>query len=1019
MLLNWITRRDDIPSFRRDHMRIERIGSHSVTAKIGAVGMGKVYRERDTKFDLDVVLKECAFSSQRQASRAMRARHHRALATARVGVLLLVWMATVIPVLTQERGSELESLLAGTRTVVLPFRNISGDMDTFWIGDGIAEALATDLRGISGADLIGLDAIATALSGLHLPAVGPLSWTDSLALARQTGARWLIEGGYQRLGTQIRITARMIDSETERVVRSAKIDGALAELFALQDQILPALGRIEAMAAAPAQVLGGATAALVNNADVPLLAGSAPPPPQDVAEAVGPDGGLTPISSAPPIPIAPETISRDASGGATIRAVRLTTPLQLDGRLDEAIYTSVPPISDFIQAEPQEGATAIEKTEAWVSFDGDSIYVSFRCWESRPDRLVATDMRRDGSAIYGGDDTILFMFDTFYDRRNSVNFTINAIGGRMDGQVANESQYSGDWNPIWEVRTARFEGGWTVEAAVPFRSLRYRPGRAQIWGFNARRLSRWRNEVSYITRIPASRSGTGHQLASLAATLVGLEVPSGSRNFEIKAYAISNLTTDVNAAPPTSNVLGSDAGIDVKYGITQNLTTDFTYNTDFAQVEADEQQVNLTRFSLFFPEKREFFLENQGLFGFGGVPVTRAAGDVPILFYSRRIGLTAGQSVPIQAGGRLTGRLGRFSVGALSIRTDDEVVSGALPTNFAVMRVKRDVLRRSSVGLIMTGRSVGQTGEGLNYAYGLDGTFAFFDNLTVNTYWAQTDTEGRSGDDTSYRAQLDYAGDRYGVQAEHLAVGDDFDPEVGFVRRDDMRRTFGLMRFSPRPAFLDAVRKFSWTGSITYVENGAGRLETRDVEGVFGTEFESGDQLTVGYVETYEFLPQPFNVGSGVTLPIGAYDFSTGRIAFNFARHRKLSGNLTAEYGTFYNGHKATVGASRGRIYVTPQFSIEPSYSFNRVDLVEGVFTTHLIGSRITYTMTPFMFASTLLQYNSSGQSVAANVRFRWEYLPGSELFVVFNEQRDTRARTFPVLENRALIVKINRLLRF
>ena len=946
----------------------------------------------------------------------MRVRCDRSIATARVGLLLSAWIATATPAQSQEPVSASEHFLVGTRTIVLPFRNISGDTDTGWVGDGISEVLATDLVEMYDGEVVSRNAVATALIGLGLPEAGALGRTDALAVGRQVGAHWLIEGGYQRVGTQIRITARIVDCQTGEVVRSTRIDGMLEGLFALQDRILPALGPLEATVGVPVQASGGAMVPPVSDTESQPQAGSTPAHPAAVTSVPG--VGLASISGVPPVPVLPETITRDGTGGATVRAVPLTTPLRLDGQLKEAIYTSVASMSDFIQVEPQAGAAATEKTEVWVSFDSENVYVSVRCWESRPERLVATEMRRDGSAIFGGDDSILFMFDTYYDRRNSVAFTVNALGGRMDGQVTNESQYSGDWNPIWDVKAGRFENGWTLEAAIPFKSLRYRPGRAQVWGFNVRRSNRWKNELSYLTRIPAARANLGHHLASLAATLVGLEVPSGSSNLEVKPYAISNLTTDLNASPPTSNTPEADAGVDVKYGITQNLTTDFTYNTDFAQVEADEQQVNLTRFSLFFPEKREFFLENQGLFGFGGVPVTRATGDVPILFYSRRIGLQGGRSVPIRTGGRLTGRLGRFSLGALSIRTDEEAVSGAQPTNFAVVRVKRDLLRRSSVGLIMTGRSVRQVGERPNYAYGIDGTFAFFNDLAINTYWARTDTAGRSEDDTSYRAQIDYAGDRYGVQVEHLAVGEGFNPEVGFVRRDDMRRSFGLLRFSPRPAFLDAVRKFSWTGSIAYIENGAGRLETRELEGEFGTEFESGDQLTVGYVDTYEFLPQPSDI-SRVTLPVGGYDFTTGRFDFSFARRRKVSGNLTAEYGTFYNGHKATFGASRGRMNVSPQLSVEPSYSFNRVDLVEGAFTTHLLGSRITYTMTPLMFASALLQYNSSGESIAANIRFRWEYVPGSELFVVLNEQRDTRARAFPALANRALIVKVNRLFRF
>src|SRR6266850_4041837 len=390
----------------------------------------------------------------------------------------------------------------------------------------------------------------------------------------------------------------------------------------------------------------------------------------------------------PPPPLPPEVVARDQSGRATIRAVRLTSPFRLDGRLDEEFYNTIPAISDFIQQEPHEGEPATERTEAWLLFDADRVYVSFRCWESRPERMVVNEMRRDDMNVYQNDH-IAFVFDTFYDRRNAVEFVINALGGRMDGQITNERQYSGDWNPVWDLKVGRFEGGWTLETAIPFKSLRYRPGRDQIWGFNIRRVTRWNNEWSYLTRIPSALSGLGIFQVSLAATVVGLEAPAGSKHLEVKPYAISNVRSDMLATPKISNDLGGDVGLDVKYGITQNLTTDFTYNTDFAQVEADEQQVNLTRFSLFFPEKREFFLENQGTFSFGGS--TSSGGDTPTLFYSRRIGLRQGQAVPIDAGGRVTGRVGRYSVGLLDIRSSDEPASQAPGTNFAVVRVKRDV----------------------------------------------------------------------------------------------------------------------------------------------------------------------------------------------------------------------------------------------------------------------------------------------------------------------------------------
>jgi hypothetical protein len=740
----------------------------------------------------------------------------------------------------------------------------------------------------------------------------------------------------------------------------------------------------------------------------------------------------------PPPPAPPAVIARDGSGRVTVRAVRLTTPLHIDGQLDEAIYTTVPPMSEFIQVEPAGGEAATEQTEAWVTFDTDHVYVALRCRDSHPERMVANEMRRDNNNMFQNE-YVGILLDTFYDRQNAFYFATTPIGGRADGQITNEKQYNGDLNPIWDLAVGRFDGGWSAEFAIPFKSLRYRPGRAQIWGFNVERFTKWKNEISFLTRLPVAMGNRAFMQISAAATLVGMEVPPPSMNLEIKPYATTNLTSDVTATPRVSNDLDGDAGLDLKYGVTQNLTADLTYNTDFAQVEADEQQVNLTRFSLFFPEKREFFLENQGTFAFGGAAGAfgGGAGDTPMLFYSRRIGLNQVEDggrvavVPIIGGGRLTGRLGRFSIGALDIQSDDEPVSGSQATNFSVVRVKRDVLRRSSIGAMYTGRSIGPSGGGRNDSYGVDGAFAFFDNLAFNTYWARTpaagrelaaadvpETAGRRSDDTSYRLQADYAGDRYGVQLERLLVGNDFHPEVGFVRRRDMLRHFGQVRFSPRPRTIRQVRKFISTASFAHVENAAGRLESRSLDGEFAVQLQNSDQFIFHVTSAYEFLPQPFPIARGVTLPVGAYDFANLRAAYNFGKQRPVAGNVSIEQGTFYDGHKTTVGVSSGRVSFSTRVSAEPTLSVNKVDLLEGAFTTTLIGSRVTYTVTPRMFVSALLQYNSGNNAVAANVRLRWEYQPGSELFVVFNEQRDTFGSRFPTLTNRTVIVKINRLFR-
>jgi hypothetical protein len=382
----------------------------------------------------------------------------------------------------------------------------------------------------------------------------------------------------------------------------------------------------------------------------------------------------------------------------------------------------------------------------------------------------------------------------------------------------------------------------------------------------------------------------------------------------VKPYFTSNASADRTPSAISPNDLRLNGGVDVKYGVTQNLAADLTYRTDFAQVEADEQQINLTRFTLFFPEKREFFLENQGTFSFGGVPLqgNNAATNVaPILFYSRRVGLNGNREVPLDVGGRLTGRIGRYTVGAVGMRTGEDERGGTSPTTFSVLRLRRDILARSSVGLIYTGRSEASFGPGSNSAYGADGTFTFFDYLFLNAYWARTQDSvttaapGREVDRTSYRAQLDYNSDRYGLQLERNGIGSDFRPDVGLVRRAGIVRDHALGRFSPRPKRQGSIRKY--------------------------------------------FAP----------------------------------------------------------------------YSINKVDLVQGRFTTHLFGTRATYTATPLMFVSALTQYNSTTRTVSTNARFRWEYQPGSELFLVYNEERNTLVQDRSSLSGRSFIVKMNRLFRF
>ena len=728
---------------------------------------------------------------------------------------------------------------------------------------------------------------------------------------------------------------------------------------------------------------------------------------------------------APPVP--PAVVARDDQGQVTVRAIKLMEGIRLDGQLDERVYHEVPPITGFIQQLPDEGEPGTQATESWVMFDGDSMYVAARCYESAPaSAWVANEMRRDTGQLRQND-SFSVLFDTFYDRRSGVAFLVNPIGGFADFAVTNEGIVNGDWNPVWDVRTGRFEGGWTVEMEIPFKSLRYRPGETQLWGIQLRRIIRRRMEASYLTPLPISAARGNSVIAGLwrvsqGGTLVDVEVPAQSRNIEIKPYGIGGITTDINADPPRRDEADGDFGLDVKYGMTRNLTADFTYNTDFAQVEVDEQQVNLTRFSLFFPEKREFFLEGRGNFDFarGG-----AGGrtDAPTLFFSRRIGLQSGEIVPIMAGGRVTGKVGPFDVGALNIQTNDEVVSGAEPTNFTVVRLKRDILRRSSVGGIFTNRSVSLAGDGSNQVYGADGRFAFYDNVNFLGYLAKTKTPGRDGEDASYLAQFNYGGDRYGLDAAHLVVEDNFIPEVGFVRRDNIRRSSASVRFSPRPRSVDLIRRFIVEGSFDYIVTAdQGLLETRLGELGFETEFENSDRFRVSASDNYELLTAPFHISPGVTIPVGGYDFTNVLVSYTFGQQRPASGSLSFRTGAFWSGDIRTVELSRGRVEITPQLSVEPLVSLNWVDLPQGAFSTELARARINYTFTPRMFFSGLVQYNSSGNSLSTNLRLRWEYSPGSELFVVYTDDRDTEPlmpQRRAELRNRGFVVKVNRLFRF
>jgi hypothetical protein len=515
---------------------------------------------------------------------------------------------------------------------------------------------------------------------------------------------------------------------------------------------------------------------------------------------------------------------------------------------------------------------------------------------------------------------------------------------------------------VWEGKIGRFDGGWMAEIAVPFKSLRFKPGREQRWGINLRRNIRAKNEWAYITQIPAAWGQGAIFRVSAAATLVGLEAPPSARNLEIKPYAISRATTDLVSRPAVHGEVKPDAGFDLKYGVTKNLTADITYNTDFAQVEEDEAQVNLTRFNLVFPEKREFFLEGAGVFNFGaggsagsggappppGAVPGSAVTDAPTLFYSRRIGLNVSRPAPIIGGGRLTGKTGPWNVGLLNITSDDDAASSAQQTTFTVMRLRRDVLRRSTIGGIFTSRSRSAIAPGSNEVWGVDGNFSFFQNVYLSAFLAQSRTPTREGDDLSYRTQFTYGADRYGLTLDRIVIEPNFNPEVGFLRRLNFRKNSGAARFSPRVTGSRIVRKYYFEGLLDYTTDNHNVLETRTTQGIYRIEFQNSDLVSVTYSRSYEFLPAPFQISDAVRIPVGRYAFRTVNATYNPGQQHRISGSGSVEVGSFYDGDKTTA-SFRGRVSLTPKLAVEPNVSLNWIDLPHAAFTNTVVGQRTLF----------------------------------------------------------------------
>ncbi len=719
----------------------------------------------------------------------------------------------------------------------------------------------------------------------------------------------------------------------------------------------------------------------------------------------------------PPAPPAGEAVNRDA-GGVTLRAFRLEAPLEVDGLLDDPVYDEIPAAEGFTQQEPDEGQPPSEGTRIWVFYDESSLYVSAELEEAHPERIMANEMRRDQRNIDWGD-SFSVVLDTFYDRRNGFLFHTNPLGALFDAQVTDERNTNSDWNTVWWVRANRFADRWTVEIRIPFRSLRYAAGGPQLWGINFRRRIKHRNEQVFFTPTTQALGRDGLLRLSNAASLVGVEAPPGSRRMELKPYAIGSQShvplNDVH------NEWSGDFGADFKFGVTEGLTADVTWNTDFAQVEDDETQVNLSRFSLFFPEKREFFLEGQGVFDFGGRETRFFGGptDVPIPFFSRTIGISGGSAVPIVGGARLHGRAGAWQMGMMNIQSGEVPGLDVETTNYSAFRMKRDVFSRSSIGVIATHRNRTADGAGANSLYGMDGVFNPTQHININTFYMATDDPGIEigHQAASYMGQFRYDTDLIDVTAERLYLGEDFNPGMGFIRRSDFTKNGASFQFAPRPRSIERIRQFEFKVEANNYDRPDGEMETREIRFDARAVLESSDRLMFDHTLTEERLLEGFGLSDEVGVPAGDYRFSRTGVRIRMGSHRRLSGFLRFEWGDFFGGDRQEV-SYRGRAELNEFFSLEPDVSFNWIEVPEGELTAQVSRLRATYTISPRSFLGALVQYNSAAQLFSANLRYRWEYSPGSDLFVVFSTNRDGEDG-LSGLTDRTLVVKFTRLFRF
>jgi hypothetical protein len=689
----------------------------------------------------------------------------------------------------------------------------------------------------------------------------------------------------------------------------------------------------------------------------------------------------------------------------SIRAIRAAEAIVLDGLLTEGSWSKAEPATRFLQQDPEEGAPATEPTEVRVLYDTRRMYIGVLCRDADPSGLRATELRRDNQLE--NDDIFEIVLDTFHDHRSGYLFRINPLGTQYDATFTGEGQtVNSNWDEKWDVKTRVTEEGWSAEISIPFKSLRFLSGSNTTWGVNFHRTIKRNNEDVFWT---AHNRSYEFMEVSRAGTLVGLSDIQGF-TARLKPYFTTGASKALVRGQPETGHL-TDVGIeDAKFMITPQLALDLTVNPDFAQADVDSAQTNLTRFDLFFPEKREFFQEGSGIFQFGtGEPFGRPQ---VLLLHTRRIGLSSNrEEVPIRGGLKLTGKQGPFDIGLLNMQTGD---SAQLPgQNFTALRVKGNLLARSYVGAMFTRNTAGLSGQA-NQAGGIDASFSFFEHLSLRGFLAENDAPNTGARQWAGQARGTWETDRFDFLVEHVNIQENFQPKSGFVSRAEpnwqgVKRSVAEASYSPRPN-LAWVRQFELSSSFDFITNQQNVLDTRTGELGLGTEFQSGDALDFEFSREFERLLRPLRIRGGGTVPSGDYSANKFSWMYRAFRGRPVSGNLSVDTGDFYGGRQNSINLSP-QFKLSPNLSVDPGYRWTQASLPgTPSFILHQLNGTINYSLTQRWLTRTTVLYNSQDDQVAVNFRLNYIYRPGDDIFLVLNETRTSG--TNGGLQNRALILK-------